>query len=204
MDNKNLFGLTILILIIVFLISYSWLDNFAVGEYKSPLKIENNTSLYCTDTDSNTYPTININLKGIVTSQAGSETDYCEDGLLKEKICMTKYSTIISTRIYECPENTICVNGECVSNQTNETHWECWHGQCREFQGAGPNECVSDSECAMCSDLGGVCCTFKKDCEGLLISGSNDCPDSCCSGTCKKDIFESLKPLLSPMNYFFK
>jgi len=90
---------------------------------------ETNTT-YCTDTDSNEYPTINYKAKGVVTiiedSGTGNAVNYsfgpdrCYSYTnLTEYYCLKESSSEVSTEFYNCPAGEICINGECTSDTEN-------------------------------------------------------------------------------------
>ena len=78
----------------------------------------------CTDSDTPTYPSINIALKGTATSESPSgivtADDYCYNSTgiiqLVEYYCVSKVATGIAAWQLNCAQQgyTTCVNGKCV------------------------------------------------------------------------------------------
>jgi len=74
-----------------------------------------------------------------------------------------------------CSEGTICEEGVCISNQTNQTHTVCSGGECITIEGPGANQCTYDWDCGTnqtnytCGN--GVCESWETD---------SGCPEDCC------------------------
>jgi hypothetical protein len=73
----------------------------------------------CADTDTTSFPSVNINVKGTVTAGGTTRTDYCIDTThVNEYSCSSSTSSSVLGQGYECN----CVDGACTTATTCNTN----------------------------------------------------------------------------------
>jgi len=165
----------------------------AISSSSSESRLDGNeTNPSCTDSDNGLVVDVYGHVYGYSDIANGSawfdNYDICSDNIrVREFFCN---GTSKNSRVMYCPGfgYNSCENGVCVTetNQTTETHTECFDYHCVEVMGPGDNECISDFNCPLnytCVDTdGGLNYEVKGTVYGSNSSGPFTFSDVCSLG----------------------